>query len=96
MARKAKDKLLATIPPTYRPDLIERLDGRSKLGRVIPRRLAAIESDLGGVEGLSHTRRSLARRAVWLEAVVETFEQRASPRTASPTWARTRRRSIRC
>jgi hypothetical protein len=75
MGRKAKDKRLATIPPTYTPDFVERLDGRTKLATIIPARIAAIESDLGGTESLSHFRKSLVRRAVWLEAVVETFEQ---------------------
>ncbi len=66
---------MATIPPTYRPDFIQRLDGRSKLATVIPERIESIESDLGGPENLSYTKRSLVKRAVWLEAVVETFEQ---------------------
>jgi hypothetical protein len=75
MARTAKEKRLATIPSTYIPNFVERLDGRSLLATVIPERIAAIESDLGGPEGLSYARRSLVRRVVWLEAVVETFEQ---------------------
>ena len=75
MGRRAKDKRLATIPPTYTPDFVERLDARTKLARIIPARIEAIEEDLGGRDALSYFRRSLVRRVVWLEAVVETFEQ---------------------
>lgn len=75
MARRPKQKLLATIPVTYEPDFVERLDGRTRLANIIPRRINAIESDMGGAESLSYTRKSLVRRAVWLEAVVETYEQ---------------------
>jgi hypothetical protein len=75
VARKTKDKRLATIPSTYIPNFVERLDARTLLATVIPQRIASIESDLGGAEGLSYARRSLVRRVVWLEAVVETFEQ---------------------
>ena len=75
MARKAKQKLLATLTSEYRPDFVERLDGRTILANVIPRRIDSIETDMGGAEGLSYARRSLVRRAVWLEAVVETYEQ---------------------
>jgi hypothetical protein len=75
MARKTKEKKLATIPSTYDPQFMERLDGRSNLAWIIPERVAAIETDLGGADNLSYARRSLVKRAVWLEAVVETFEQ---------------------
>jgi hypothetical protein len=75
MARKAKQKLLATITPDYIPDFVERMDGRSTLSEVIPRRIESIEADMGGTDSLSYARRSLVRRVVWLEAVVETYEQ---------------------
>jgi hypothetical protein len=76
MARKAKQKLLATITPDYKPDFVGRLDGRTKLADVIPQRIESIETDLGGSDGLSYARKSLVRRAVWLEAVeFETYEQ---------------------
>lgn len=75
VARKSAKKLLATITPDYEPDFVERLDRRTRLSRVIPNRIACIESDLGGSDGLSYARRSLVRRVVWLEAVVETYEQ---------------------
>lgn len=78
MARTAKQKLLATIPTEYEPNFVERLDGRTKLAQVIPQRINAIESDLGGADSLSYARRSLVRRVVWLEAVVETYEQNLS------------------
>jgi len=72
MGRTATQELLATIGTSYEPDFVERLDGRTKLAQVIPARIAAIESDMGGSESLSYARRSLVRRTVWMEAVVET------------------------
>ncbi len=75
MGRKTKEKRLATIGTTYDPQFMERLDGRTNLSWIIPQRVAAIEQDLGGTDNLSYARRSLVKRAVWLEAVVETFEQ---------------------
>ena len=75
MGRTATQELLATIGTSYEPDFVERLDGRTKLAQVIPARIAAIESDMGGSESLSYARRSLVRRTVWMEAVVETLEQ---------------------
>jgi hypothetical protein len=37
---------------------------------------SAIETDMGGREALSHARRSLVRRVVWLEAIIEHSEQK--------------------
>ena len=40
------------------------------------RRLQALVSDLGGEGALSHQQRSLCKRAVWLELMVENEESR--------------------
>lgn len=69
-------KKLASIPDRYSPDFADRLDGRTNIAKAILGRIEAIETDLGGADGLSHARRSLIRRAVWLEAVIEHSEQR--------------------
>ena len=39
-------------------------------------RIGALEGDAGGADGLSHARRSLIRRAVWIEALCEGHELR--------------------
>ena len=76
MARESSSKIMATIPDKYSPDFAERLDGRTSIAKAILGRIEAIETDLGGADALSHARRSLIRRVVWLEAIVEHSEQR--------------------
>ncbi len=69
-------KVLATIPDKYSPDFAERLDKRTSIAKAICGRIETIETDMGGAEALSHARRSLVRRAVWLEAIIEHSEQK--------------------
>ncbi|MGJ7456961.1 hypothetical protein [Halomonas sp. RA08-2] len=64
----------SNIPADFSADWIERLDGRTRLAQACRARYAALTDDLGGHERLSYQRRSLARRAVWLEAVIEVQE----------------------
>ncbi|MCC5794956.1 MAG: hypothetical protein JJT85_09500 [Chromatiales bacterium] len=67
MAKKMKE-----IPSKYAEDWVETLDRRSAVSRAVLSRLAALEDELGG--DLSYQRRSLARRAVWVEAICELRE----------------------
>lgn len=76
MSRDASSRILATIPDKYTPDFAERLDRRTTIAKAIQGRIEAIETDLGGADTLSHARRSLVRRATWLEAIIEHTEQR--------------------
>ena len=76
MARDGTSRILATIPDKYAPDFAERLDKRTSIARAILGRIESIETDLGGADTLSHARRSLVRRVVWLEAIVEHSEQK--------------------
>jgi len=76
MARDTSPRIMATIPDKYSPDFAERLDKRTSIAKTICGRIEAIESDMGGAEALSHARRSLIRRTVWLEAVIEHSEQK--------------------
>ena len=76
MTRDASSRILATIPDRYSPDFAERLDRRTSIAKAIRGRIEAIETDMGGADTLSHARRSLVRRVVWLEAIVEHAEQR--------------------
>ena len=69
-------KIMATIPDRYTPDFADRLDGRTTIAKAIRERIETIETDMGGADGLSHARRALVRRVVWLEAIVEHSEQR--------------------
>ena len=76
MARGTSTKLLATLPDNYSSDWLARLDKRTKIARAVLERIGALESDAGGAETLSHARRSLIRRAVWIEALCEGYELR--------------------
>lgn len=74
--RGRSSRLLATIPDKYSPDFADRLDRRTSIAKAIRGRIGAIETDMGGADLLSHARRSLVRRVVWLEAIVEHSEQK--------------------
>ena len=69
MAAKQQD-----IPQQYSPDWLEKLDGRTALARAVNDRYSALAADLGGHERLSYQRRSLAKRAIWMEAIIEQQE----------------------
>lgn len=58
----------------YTPDWLEKLDGRTNLAKVVTERLHSLMQDLGGVDSLSYQQRSLAKRAIWLEAIIEQQE----------------------
>lgn len=62
------------IPPRYSETWIERMDGRTQVARAIRDRLADLQADLGGPEAMSYQQRSLSKRAIWMEAVIEQQE----------------------
>ena len=66
------------IPATYNGDWLERLDGRTAIAKAISQRLRALETDLGGHDALSYQQRSLVKRAVWMEAIIEQQESALS------------------
>lgn len=65
---------MSGLPLRYSADWIEKLDGRTTLAKVVQSRLAELQADLGGLDALSYQERSLTRRAVWLEALIESRE----------------------
>lgn len=75
---KEKFRLLASIPPQYSPDFMERLDRRTVLGRAVIERYETTLDDLGGREALSNIEHSLVRRFVWFEVMLEGMECRAA------------------
>jgi hypothetical protein len=76
MARGTSTKLLATLPDSYRSNWLQRLDKRTKIARAVLSRIAELESDAGGADGLSAAKRSLIRHAAWLDALVDSHELR--------------------
>ena len=62
------------IPATWSPDWLEKLDGRTTLARVVNERVQCLATDLGGMDALSYQQRSLCKRIVWIEAVIEKQE----------------------
>jgi hypothetical protein len=76
MARGVSTKLSTSLPAAYSRDWVERLDRRTKIARLVTDRVSVLESDAGGTESLSHTKRSLIRRAVFLEMLTESQEMR--------------------
>ena len=76
MARGVSTKLKASLPDTYRAGWLDKLDKRTKVARVIMQRIAALTSDAGGEDSLSHAKLSLIRRAAFLEAICESHELR--------------------
>ena len=75
MRGKSK-KLLTVLPPDYSTDWLERFDKRTKIWRAANERERSLLSDAGGAENLSHAKRSLIRRAVFLELLAETQEMK--------------------
>ncbi len=62
------------LPERYSEDWLAKLDGRTAIARVIRDRLEDLQTDLGGRDQLSYQQRSLTKRAVWMEAVIEQQE----------------------
>lgn len=64
----------SALPNDYSHDWLERLDGRTRLAQSVRARYADLTADLGGHDALSYQRRSLVKRALWQEAVIEQME----------------------
>ena len=62
------------VPASYREDFLAGLDGRTQVARGLKARLSALQNDLGGEANLSYQQRSLAKRAIYLEARAESLE----------------------
>jgi hypothetical protein len=76
MSRGKSEKLLAALPADYAPDWLEHCDKRTKIWRAATEREAALVSDAGGEANLTHAKRSVIRRAVFLELLAETQEMK--------------------
>src|SRR5580704_6145333 len=66
----------ASLPKTFEVGFVKRLDQRTELAKRVNKIYRTIIDDLGGIDGLSHTKLTLIERFVWLEAVLQRFEER--------------------
>ena len=62
------------IPSEYSADWLEKLDGRTRLAQAVHRRYETLAADLGGLDALSYQQRSICKRAIWMEAIIEQQE----------------------
>jgi len=66
--------LLTVVPPRNADDFLAAMDRRCKAAKMLTARLYSLMQDLGGIENLSYQQRSLCKRAVHLEGIIETWE----------------------
>ena len=62
------------VGPVYQEDFLNGMDGRGQVVKTLRQRLGALVSDLGGGAGLSYMERSLSKRLVHLERLIERKE----------------------
>lgn len=55
------------IPERFTAGYLERLDGRTVVAQEMRARWQSMTDDLGGVDRLSYSQRSLVERALWIE-----------------------------
>ena len=65
-----------TLPAKYEKNFLSKLDGRVQIAKELRNAYEEVTRDLGGVDTLSHAKRALAERFVWLEAIMRGIEQR--------------------
>lgn len=65
-----------TLPKKYTPGFMDQLDRRSIVYRELRQAYTEILADCGGRDALSHTKRALIERFVFLEATLQTWEQK--------------------
>lgn len=63
------------LPRSYEQGFLNKLDRRTEIARQLKHSYTAIADDLGGEEQLSHVKRSLVERFVFLEAVLQGIER---------------------
>jgi len=62
------------VSEAFNADFMDELDGRVRLARTLRDRMRSLTSDLGGAEHLSYQERSLCKRIVHMERLIEKKE----------------------
>jgi len=73
---KRREHKQSTLPAKYQKGFLNRLDGRIELARELRFAYAELTDDLGGIDTLSHVKRALAERFIWLEAILRGIERK--------------------
>lgn len=71
---QGKSDLPTDIPARYDEAFLEEMDARSEVYKMMSQRLGALVTSLGGLDGLSYQERSLCKRAIHLERLIEKRE----------------------
>jgi hypothetical protein len=74
MARRGKQKMLTAVPGSFDPNFIDRMSGRYALTGIVRDRRDALTAHCGG--NPSYVQASLIKRVLWLELIVESYEQK--------------------
>jgi hypothetical protein len=78
VARRPKQKMLTQLPQRFDPNFADRLSRRYSLAGVVLARRVELETHLGGAEALSYVERGLVKRTLWLELLIERYEQQVA------------------
>ena len=71
---QGKSNLPTDISARYDEAFLDEMDGRSPVYKMMSQRLFSLVTSLGGIDGLSYQERSLCRRAIHLERLIEKRE----------------------
>lgn len=69
------NRKITTLPERYSKGFLDKLDGRIEIARELKAAYEEVTSDLGGVDSLSHVKRALVGRFVWLTAILRGIEK---------------------
>lgn len=71
---QGKSDLPTDIPARFDEAFLEEMDARSEVYKMMSQRLGALVTSLGGIDGLSYQERSLCKRVIHLERLIEKRE----------------------
>ena len=71
---KGKGEKPTEIQNRYEAGFLDSMDGRAEVTRTLRQRLGELTSDLGGPAGLSYQERSIVRRIIHIERLIEKDE----------------------
>ena len=69
-----KSTKASEVTKRYRESFLDSMDGRAEVTRTLRERLSVLVSDLGGLDNLSYQERSLCKRIIHLERLIEKDE----------------------